>query len=346
MELIPGLPNDASVECLIRIHFNHLSDAASVCEPWNSEIRSHEFWNQRRAAGFTRPVIVMAQAQGKPATGTYRLVVSDPERDFWTELPPIPGFFDGLPLFCRIVAVGTNLVVMGGCDPITWKEMDSVFIYDFLSSKWRHGASIPGKRRFLFGCASDSHRRVIVAGGHDEQKCALRSAMLYDLLKDEWITLPDMARERDECECIFHRGKFHVLGGYCTDRQGDFEIDAEVLDDQTQTRQWNLYHSFLDVAKCPGPCASSLNDGGLYMWQDGSIIKWDGANWTKLSANVSNTSYLTSTGRGKLLTIGYEKSKGSLDACYVMNLSNGRSQKIEIPAEYKRHVQSACCLEI
>lgn len=345
MELIPGLPNDVSIECLIRVHFDHLSEAASVSEHWNSEIRGHEFWNRRRTAGFTRPVIVMAQAQGKPAAGTYRLVISDPERGFWNELPPIPGFSNGLPLFCRIVGVGNNLVVMGGCDPITWKVLDSVFVYDFLSSKWRNGACIPGKRRFLFGCASDSHRNVIVAGGHDEQKYALRSAVLYDVLKDEWITLPDMAKERDECACIFHRGKFHVISGYCTDRQGGFERDAEVFDDQTT--QWTLNDGFLDIAKCPGPCASCLDDGGLYMWQDGHVSKWDGTTWTKLSSDVSyNTSYLTAACSGKLLAMAYEKSNGSLDACYIMNFSNERSKKIEIPTEYKTHVQSACYLEM
>ena len=35
--------------------------------------------------------------------------------------------------------------------------------------------------------------------------------------KDECAPLPDMARKRDECKWVFHRGKFHDIGGYCTE---------------------------------------------------------------------------------------------------------------------------------
>ena len=35
--------------------------------------------------------------------------------------------------------------------------------------------------------------------------------------------LTDVARERDECKRVFHRGKFHVIGGYCTEMHGRLE---------------------------------------------------------------------------------------------------------------------------
>ena len=38
---------------------------------------------------------------------------------------------------------------------------------------------------------------------HDKEKSALRSTFAYDVARDEWIQLADMARERDECIAIF-----------------------------------------------------------------------------------------------------------------------------------------------
>ena len=51
-------------------------------------------------------------------------------------------------------------------------------------------ADMPGARR------SGLERVVYVAGGHDGEKNALKSALVYDVAKDEWAPLPDMARER------------------------------------------------------------------------------------------------------------------------------------------------------
>ena len=46
---------------------------------------------------------------------------------------------------------------------------------------------MPGVRRSFFGCATSySGRMVYVAGGHDGEKKALRSALVYDVAKNEW----------------------------------------------------------------------------------------------------------------------------------------------------------------
>lgn len=74
---------------------------------------------------------------------------------------------------------GTRLLVVGGWDPETWAPTDSVLVYDFLTAAWRHGAAMPGPRRSFFACAAVGGK-VFVAGGHDEEKNALRSALAYD----------------------------------------------------------------------------------------------------------------------------------------------------------------------
>lgn len=355
------LPNDIALECLIRLPLDQFSKAASVCSNWKREIKSPVFRKLRKDSGLTRPVFALAQAivttitkpngiTSSSSTQFYRLAIYDPERGFWYDLPPIPELVDGLPMFCRVVGAGSDVVVIGGCDPVNWRVMDSVFIYSFVSGSWRRGADMPGEQRLFFGCASDSERFVVVAGGHNDEKNALRSVLLYDVAVDEWVNLPEMAVERDECKCAFHRGKFHVIGGYPTHAQGQFQRSAEVFD--SSTRQWCLEEDFLCADTCPRTCVETP-DGRLYMCRDGDVVVRCGATWkhvARLPAEVSNVAYLAAR-QGKLLAVGNSRfdelhSGYELD---VLSSSDSREKswrKLDTPGEYCGHVQSVCCLEI
>ncbi|PSS07457.1 F-box/kelch-repeat protein [Actinidia chinensis var. chinensis] len=353
MDLIPGLPNEVALECLIRVPYNELSVAASVCRGWKAEIEMPVFRRHRKSSGLARPIRVLAQARVDPnqnsrvakslARAVYRLTLCDPETGHWSELPVMPGFPDGLPMFCHVLGVRSEVVVMGGCDPLTWQVLNSVMIYNFVSGMWRRGADIPGGNRLFFGCASDSDRMVYVAGGHDNEKNALRSAMMYDVMKDEWVSLPDMAKDRDECKGVFHRGKFHVISGYPTEAQGRFAKDAEEFD--VITWKWAQY-DFLETAMCPRTCVDG-GEGMLYMCHNGSVMAREGATWQViggLPADVANAAYVAAW-QGKLLVIGCAQF-GEPHRAYLMDLKSSTWTKIESPEEYSGYVQSGGCLEI
>ncbi|KAK4349953.1 hypothetical protein RND71_029266 [Anisodus tanguticus] len=359
MDLLPGLPNDIALECLIRLPLHQFSKAASVCNNWKREIKHPVFRQRRKDSGLTRPVFALAQAVvttiRKPhgvtslsSTQFYRLSLYDPERGCWYDLPPIPELVDGLPMFCRVVGVGSELIVIGGCDPVNWRVMDSVFIYNFVSGSWRCGADMPGEQRLFFGCASDSERFVVVAGGHNDEKNALRSVLLYDVAKDDWVTLPEMAMERDECKYAFHRGKFHVIGGYPTHAQGQFQRSAEVYD--SATRQWRLEEDFLSDDTCPQTCVEG-DDGRLYMWRDGDVVVKCDAMWkqvARLPAEVSNVAYLT-VWQGKLLAVGsaaFDELYSGYELDLTCDSKEKKWRKLDTPDEYCGHVQSVCCLEM
>lgn len=358
MDLIPGLPNDLALECLIRLPIDQFSKAASVCKTWNGEIMLPEFRKRRTTSGLARPVLSMVQAMvatvKKPqgdttlsSTQIYRLSICDPENGCWYDLPPIPELIDGLPNFCRIVGVGSDLVVIGGCDPVTWRVMDCVFIYNFISGTWRRGADMPGQQRLFFGCGSDSDQVILVAGGHDDEKNALKSVLLYDVVKDEWVAMPDMVMQRDECKVVFHEGKFHVIGGYPTLAQGHFEKNAEVFD--FATWQWSLEDDFLSVNNSPHTCTEG-DDGRLYMCQDGDVVVKEHATWQKLArlpAQISNVAYLTAC-QGKLILVGNAELSEELHSVYALDMNEKPRvwTKVETPDEYSGHVQFGCYLEI
>ena len=278
-QLIQGLPDDIALECLIRLPYNHLSTASLVSPPRKLHLQLPLFLRHRKTAGFTTNVIVMAQSPPQTNTGkaiplanSYRLTLFDPDSGSWSELPSLPGMNRGLPLYCGLVGVGSDLVVIGGYDPETWKSLNAVFIYNVVSATWRRGANIPGVRRSFFGCVSDSDRMVLVAGGHDGDKNALRSSLAYDVAKDEWLPLPDMSMERDGCKVVFQHEKFHVIGGYRTKTLGRFERSAEAFD--VVSWQWeHIKEDLLETSTCSRTCVVG-DDGKLYMCREGDLVPW------------------------------------------------------------------------
>ncbi|KAL2932482.1 hypothetical protein RDABS01_001149 [Bienertia sinuspersici] len=360
--IIPGLIDDLGRECLIRIPFYEFPTATSVCSTWKSEIAHPDFRRQRKAAGLTRPVMVLAQAQCEspdensdpgvkqhPSKPTYRITVSDPKTGMWGHLPPIPGLPEGLPMFCGLVGSGSDLIVVGGWDPVTWQASKAVYIYSFLSGKWRKGEEMPGVRRSFFGCAaSDKDRTVLIAGGHDEDKNALRSAMLYDVAEDKWALLPDMCNARDECKVVFQRGKFHVISGYPTDMQGCFERTAEAFD--WSTWQWGpINEEFLEDGSSPGSCVAGP-DGRIYAClgtRSSDLAVNLGDRWHVIAdvpADVRSSRWMGSYG-DKLVLIGCSKF-GEPHNGYTLDLKTCKWAKIDMPKDFSGHVQCGCVLEL
>jgi len=354
MELIPNLPDDVARECLLRSSYQQFPVIASVCRAWNREVSLSQFLHQRKASRHSQELLILSQARVDPAgsgkiiaTPEYRISVLESGSGLWTELPPIPGQTKGLPLFCRLVSVGSDLIVLGGLDPITWQAHDSVFVFSFLTSKWRVGATMPGVRRSFFGCASDSDRTVLVAGGHNEEKCALTSAMVYDVSEDKWTFLPDMARERDECKAVFHAGRFHVIGGYATEEQGQFSKTAESFD--VSTWEWGpLTEDFLDDTGdtvSPPTCAAG---GDLYACWGGDVMMFLNDKWQKVGQIPADVYYVTyvAVRPGKLIVIGNGKALagyGEATVGYICDLSSSRWVKLET---HGGHVQAGCFLEV
>ncbi|KAE8674095.1 putative Galactose oxidase/kelch repeat superfamily protein [Hibiscus syriacus] len=357
MELIPNLPNDVALECLVRVKYDQIAALLSTCKGWKTQIEQPEFFQLRKATSHGQKLVVMAQARVDPdvkhahqkgcsVKPVFGLSVLEPDTGNWVDFPVLPGeFHNGLPYFCHLVAVGYDLVLIGGLDPVTWEATASVFVFNFLTAKWRRGADMPGVRRSMFGCASGDGTMVYVAGGHDEEKNALKSALAYDLVKDEWIPLPDMATARDEVKGIFRRGKFHAVGGYGTDTQGQFERTVEVFD--VATWRWDhVQEDFLEASTCPSTCVSG-NDVDVYMVYEGDVVACKDAKWqvlAKLPGDVCKNSYVARW-HDKLMVVGSSKLDDPQNA-YVLNLLTYDWTKLSIPHEYSGHVHTGCYLEI
>ncbi|KAJ6418938.1 hypothetical protein OIU84_029106 [Salix udensis] len=273
-QLIPGLPDEIAMECLVKVPYQFHSNMKSVCHTWQHLISHPSFYQQRLKSGTSDHLVCLVQPLPpiKDTTTTttedddtpldsnssynnkttkdedkqeqqrihsppqYALSIYNTTHNTWQRTRPTEG--SGIPMFCQCLALPSSgkLLLLGGWDPTTLEPVPHVFILDFIGTtgaacNWRRGASMSVPRSF-FACAVIGSSTVCVAGGHDSQKNALRSAEVYDVETDQWKMLPDMIEERDECQGLTWEGdsKFWVVSGYGTESQGQFRSDAEFYD--------------------------------------------------------------------------------------------------------------------
>lgn len=263
-QLIPGLPDEIGMECLVRVPYGSHSRMKSVCRGWRTLISHPSFSEQRRKARTAEHLVCLVQALPTPSTIHADVVLKerDDKRQRQEEgcqynHPSAPPYQYGLsifnatyqtwhqmmpssiPMFCHCVALPSSgkLLLLGGWDPTTLDPVPDVYVLNLIGedgARWRRAAPMSVARSF-FACAVVGRSTVYVAGGHDSHKNALRSAEVYDAEADEWRTLPSMWEERDESQGLSWEGdsRFWVVSGYSTENQGRFRSDAECYDPET-----------------------------------------------------------------------------------------------------------------
>ena len=167
---------------------------------------------------------------------------------------------------------------------------------------------------------------------------------MYDVEEDEWVSLPEMARERDECKGVFRGGAFVVVGGYTTEMQGQFGRSSEAFD--VASWRWGpVKEDALGAAVCPRTCVAG-EDGiyrcnGFWVEVGGGGIPW--AKVAELPEEVRVAPAAATLPCGRLIVIG-SACHGGPHSCYV--LEQHRWRKAAPPEEYSGHVQATCSLRI
>lgn len=246
----------------------------------------------------------------------------------WDPLDPVPDYPLGLPLFCQSASSEGKLVVMGGWDPASYEPVTDVFVYDFRTSEWRRGKDMPSKRSFF---AIGAHQgRVYVAGGHDENKNALKTASVYDVRSDEWTELSPMSQERDECEGRVMGDEFWVVSGYPTERQGTFDGSADVYG--FDSGKWRRVEGVWESGRCPRSCVG--------VEKDGRFSGWPGDSESGLRVVVCGLALGSTT-----MVIGSEY-QGGPHGFYLQRGQNCKLTRISVPDDFSGFVQSGCCVEM
>ncbi|XP_071690435.1 F-box/kelch-repeat protein At2g44130-like [Rutidosis leptorrhynchoides] len=343
-ELIPGLPDEIALECLTRLHYTAFDIASRVCQRWRNLLQDREFYYHRKKYGFTRKFACLVQSiQVQNLTNSetevisskqekqlkYGLSVYDPITRIWEHIS-VPKFVNGLPLFCQVASTEGKLIIMGGWDPTSWEPLRDVFVYEFTTRRWTHRVDMPSTRS-LFAVGA-YNGKVYVAGGHDENKNALKSAWVYDVITDEWTELTQMSEERDECEGMVIGSEFWVVSGFETDNQGRFKNSAEVFD--IACGIWRRVDEVWGVSRCPRSCVAVGQNGKLVSWNEVEPAVQVGTCGVDLEDRVLVTGS-TYQGAPQAVFVG-NKIKGQI----------GKLVKMDVPDEFSGFVQSGCLVDI
>ncbi|XVF07438.1 hypothetical protein REPUB_Repub06bG0138800 [Reevesia pubescens] len=332
-ELIPGLPEEIGLECFTRFHYSTHRIAARVCRRWQAILQSREFYYHRKQTGYTQKVACLVQLLSDPDRSKlvgpprYGITVFDPKSGIWDRVDPVPKYHDGLPLFCQITSSEGKLVVMGGWDPTSYDPVRDVFVYDFTTQRWRQGKQMPETRSFF--AAGELNGRVIVAGGHDENKNALSTAWEYDVSRNEWTELARMSQERDECQGMVIGSKFWAVSGYRTDNQGGFEGSADLMD--LETGQWSRVEETWKARQCPRSCVGIGKEKKLFCWADCDSALRVGVCGVHL---------------GECTLVSGSAYQGGPQGFFLVDEQSGKFKSIDVPVEFSGFVQSGCCVDI
>ncbi|KAE8705380.1 Ureide permease 2 isoform 1 [Hibiscus syriacus] len=337
-EFLPGLPDELGLECLSRLAYTVHRLASRVCHRWRDLLQSPDFYYHRKRLGYIQKVAFLVLSfnggivDGPKKSGVsprYGIAVFDSVSQSWDRLASVPKYPNGLPLFCQLASCEGKLVVMGGWDSVSYDPVTDVFIYDFMTRQWKQGKDMPSKRSFFaIGACSG---RVYVAGGHDENKNASRSAWVYDLRKDEWTRLGELSQERDECEGVVMIGEdeFWVVSGYRTESQGQFDGSADVYG--IKSGEWRRIEGVWEPGRCPRSCVGIGKNGKLLNWAEVNPVVRVGACGITLGGRV----FITGS-----------DYQGSPHGFYMVEEQNSKIVKLDVPDEFSGFVQSGCSADI
>lgn len=208
-----------------------------------------------------------------------------------------------------------------------------------------------GCMRSFFACGSVGGR-IIVAGGHDDNKNALRSAEMYDLDRDVWEPLPDMRQERDECKGAVVDGKFLAISGFSTDSQGQFCRSAESFD--FSAHSWEPIDNMWPASRSLSSIVSLK--GQLYAVQESKLMryKWKESQWEAVATlpdSIKMAACATVLGETILIS-GFNGGAQPYETfvykahASVLPLTSGQWQKVETGEDFCGLIQGACTVEL
>lgn len=336
--LIPGLPDDIALECLIRIQTPSYLTATGVCRRWRRFLKSNDFSRLRKQTGLTRFYACLVQAKFQPTSSkpvcpsNFGISVFDSVTRSWDRVDSPPVYSTRFPLFCQVASSKGKLVLMGGWDPDNYEPLTRVFVYDFLTRIWKQGKDMPSKRSFF--AVGSLNGRVYVAGGHDPDKNGLSSACVYDIMEDEWTELTQMSQVRDECQGLVIGSEFWVVSGYVTENQGEFNSSAEIYD--VESGHWTLVEDVWSGGQNPRSCVGSGHKRELVNWAESNTEVRVGTCAVELGERVL-VSGSVSEGASRGFYVGKRQKNGKF----------GEFDKlVDVPDEFSGFVQSGCYVQV
>lgn len=216
--LLPGLPDDLAIACLIRVPRVEHFKLRLVCKRWSRLLASNYFYTLRKNLGTAEEWIYIMKQDRE---GKLSWLAFDPMHQHWQSLPPIPKEYNGTYGFGCAVLSGCNLFLFGGKDPIKGATRRALF-YNARTNKWHRTRDMLRRRQFFSWCVINNC--LYVAGGENEgNHRSLKTAEVYDPNKNQWSFISEMSTAMVPFFGAVYGGKW-FLKGVASHRQVHCEV--------------------------------------------------------------------------------------------------------------------------
>ncbi|KAG2242345.1 hypothetical protein Bca52824_095813 [Brassica carinata] len=186
--LLPGLPDDLAVACLIRVPRADHRKLRLVCKRWYRLASGNFFYSERKLLGMSEEWVYVFK---RDRDGKISWNAFDPVSQYPQPLPPVPREYSEAVGFGCAVLSGCHLYLFGGKDPLRG-SMRRVVFYNARTNKWHRAPDMLRKRHF-FGCCVINNCLYVAGGECEGIQRTLRSAEVYDPNKNRWSFVADMS---------------------------------------------------------------------------------------------------------------------------------------------------------
>ncbi|KAK6941635.1 Kelch repeat type 1 [Dillenia turbinata] len=323
--LLPGLPDDLAIACLIRVPRIEHRKLRLVCKRWYRLLAGNFFYSLRKSLGIAEEWIYVIK---RDRDGKISWHAFDPIYQLWQPLPPVPKEYSEACGFGCAVLSGCHLYLFGGRDPLKG-SMRRVIYYSARTNKW-HRAPDMLRRRYFFGACVINNCLYVAGGENDGAPRSLRSAEVYDPNKNRWSFISDMSTAMVPFIGVVYDGKW-FLKGLGPHRQ----VLSEVY--LPETNSWYPVYDGM-VAGWKNPCASLNRQLYALECKDGCKLRvYDEANgsWSKhidSKLHLGNSRALEAAAllplNGKLCIIRNNMSISLVDVLKSENLGEATAEHL------------------
>lgn len=236
-DLIPGLPDDLAMLCLIRLARKYHHILRGVSKKWRSFITSHLFVSLRQKLGLSEGWVYVLS---RDSSECLHWDVLDPSERMWMALPAMPPTcLRRFGMACEVL--DGQLYFIGGCGKFE-DPTNEVHVFDAFQQRWKELAHMDVARCYLASGALDG--KVYAIGGTGATSGALTSWEIFDAQANQWFSYDDPSIVQDLGESLVMDGKIYVRHISPTD---DLSLYAATYDpiskiwallDDEMTRRW------------------------------------------------------------------------------------------------------------
>ncbi|KAK9123387.1 hypothetical protein Sjap_012989 [Stephania japonica] len=205
--LLPGLPDDLAIACLIRVPRVEHRKLRLVCKTWHRLVSGNFFYSLRKRLGMAEEWVYVIK---RDRDGRVSWHAFDPTYQLWQPLPPLPvEYSEALGFGCAVLS-GCRLYLFGGKDPLRG-SMRRVVFYSTRTNRW-HSAPDMLRKRHLFGSCVINNCLHVAGGECEGIQRTLRSAEVYDPKRNRWSLIADMSTAMVPFIGVVYNGRWFLKG--------------------------------------------------------------------------------------------------------------------------------------